>query len=56
MQELDQLLADIADAVSGSRAFDDIDLCVDSISRITLLADTTTFGTVIGADARPGQR
>jgi hypothetical protein len=42
--ELDSLLRDIAVCVSTTRMFDDVDLCVDSISRITALASPATFG------------
>jgi hypothetical protein len=42
--ELDGLLHEIFDAVTSSRVLDDVELVVDSISRVTLLATDATFG------------
>ena len=44
VSELDGLLSDIYDAVATARVFDDVELTVESIARITLLANKTNFG------------
>jgi hypothetical protein len=49
VSELDGLLSDIYDAVATARVFDDVELTVESIARITLLANKTNFGGLLGA-------
>jgi hypothetical protein len=42
--ELDVLLADVGDAVATGGSLDDIELTVESVARIVMLADASSFG------------